>query len=153
MMVLIFLIVGNNIKGHKVDIWNRLQWIYIPLLIIVIFSGIGVPYITNRVCVSLYQMPIVLILALTGTLCIIGISKRINTSRILEYLGRNSLVIYLAHFIFYRIYLSIVVDWFNLSWLISLGLFLGVIVANVATCCLLARILNTRYLKWVLGKF
>lgn len=50
---------------------------------------------------------------------IVFISKEINSNKLLEYLGRNSLVIYLAHFIFYKLYISMVISWFNMSVVIS----------------------------------
>lgn len=152
LMMIIFMIVGNILKNKEL-IRDGGQWIYMVLLIIVLFSRTGVPYITNRVSVALWQIPIVLVLALSGISFIVYVSKKINCSRVLEFLGRNSLVIYLAHFIFYKIYLGWVSGWFEISPWVSATLFFSVIIVNVLSCCLLAMVLNTRYFKWILGKF
>lgn len=155
LMMIIFMIVGDFLKNKNIQIYRvgGLQWIYIILLVIMLLSGIGIPYITNRVSVELWQIPIVLLLALSGIQFIMYLSKKINCNSVLEYLGRNSLVIYLAHFIFYKIYLGLAAEWFGISPLISVALFVGVIIVNIVSCCILAMVLNTRYFKWILGKF
>lgn len=153
LMVTIFMVVGDVLKKSKIHIPSSARLSYIPLLVVVFIFGWGIPYITNRVCVELWQIPVVLVLALSGILFLLYVSKIINSNRVLEYLGRNSLVIYLAHFIFYRIYLSVVAGLFGTSAIVSVALFFGVIIANIASCCVLAMILNTRYFKWILGKF
>lgn len=153
LMVVVFMLAGNVVKTENVIIPKVMKWIYWPLVFVVIFSGVGVPYITNRVCVTMWQIPVVFILAVTGTFMILAASRRIGSCRVLEYLGRNSLVIYLAHFIFYRVYLSLVAGWFNVSALMSVVLFFGVVAANIVSCCVLAYVLNMRYMKWILGKF
>lgn len=153
MMMVVFMLVGNIVRIENITIPKVIIWIYWLLVLIVIFSGLGVPYITNRVCVSMWQIPIVFILAISGTFMILAASRRIGVCSALEFLGKNSLVIYLAHFIFYRIYLSLVAEWFNVSTLMSIVLFLGVISANIISCCILAYVLNMHYMKWVLGKF
>ena len=151
LMVIPFVIFGVKLKLPSLERLSSIT--YILLLFIVIAIGNGIPYITNRVSVAFWEIPIVLMLALSGTFMILYVSKRINTNKVLEFLGRNSLVIYLAHFGFYRLYLSACIGWFNLSGLISTTLFFGVIITNVLTCSLLAYILNTSHLKWILGKF
>lgn len=153
LMVVIFMLVGNIVKIDNITVPKILNWIYWPLLLVVIFSGCCVPYITNRVCVTMWQIPIVFILAVTGTFMILAASRRIGACSMLEFLRRNSLVIYLAHFIFYRAYLSLVAGWFNGSVLMSVVLFLGLISVNIISCCILAYVLNMRYMRWILGKF
>ncbi len=153
LMVIIFMLMGNILKKNKLQMRLSVVLIYFPLFVVVMLYGNGVPYITNRVCVELWQLPIVLALAFSGISFIIFLSRKINNNRLFEYFGRNSLVIYLAHFIFYNIYLGMVAEYFNISPLISTALFFGVIIINVASCCLLAMALNTKYLKWILGKF
>lgn len=153
LMVIIFVAVGNMLKKTKTHIPSGVRLSYIPLLVIVSVAGLGIPYITNRVSVELWQIPVVLVLALSGISFLMYICRIINHSSILEYLGRNSLVIYLAHFIFYKIYLGLVAGWFCESTIISVALFFGVIIVNIVSCCALAMIFNMRYFKWILGKF
>ena len=156
LMVVPFMIGGLYMKqiiinGDKYLKINSL--LYAILITVILLSGTGVPYVTNRVDVELWQIPELILLALTGTLMILFISDKIKANKILEYLGRNSLVIYLSHFFFYRLYIYLVLPLFNQSVISSLCIFFGVIIANIASCCLISYLLNTRYLKWILGKF
>lgn len=155
MIVVLFMLAGYYMKTASFSKrYEKLTiLLYIILLAIIILSDTGVPYVTNRVCVTMWQIPELIVLAISGIFAVLYISKVIGHNRALEYLGRNSLVIYLVHFIFYRLYLSVVIDLFNKSVFISTLLFVGVIVINVISCCALAWVLNTRYLKWILGKF
>lgn len=155
MMVVLFMLAGYYMK--TVSLSKRSEkliiLLYVFLLAVVVLSGTGVPYVTNRVSVTMWQIPELIVLAISGIFAVLYISKAIGSNRVLEYLGRNSLVIYLAHFIFYRFYLSFVINLFDKSVFISALLFVGVIVINIISCCILARLLNARYLKWILGKF
>lgn len=156
LMVVPFMIGGLYMKpiGTRGGKYLKISsLLYVVLIMAVLFSGTGVPYITNRVDVELWQIPELIILALTGTLMILFISDKIKANKILEFLGRNSLVIYLSHFLFYRLYIYLVLPLFNQSGILSFCIFFGVVIANIVSCCLIAYLLNTRYLKWILGKF
>ena len=148
LMMLIFLWTGARCKTFKCPP-PRLSVIYPILLSILIILHIPVPYITNRVGVPFGLTPI---LALSGTLMILQISKLIKVNQLLQWLGKNSLIIYLVHFLFYQIYLSLASGWFNQSVWISTMLFFGVVIINIASCCLVARLINTPYFRWIIGK-
>lgn len=150
LMMLIFLWVGAKMKITSYP--PRLSILYPILLCLLLIFHISIPYITNGVHVPFLLTPVVFLLAISGSLLILQISKRIRVNAVLQYLGRNSLIIYLVHFSFYELYLSLVINWFDKSTLISTVLFFGVVIANVLSCCIVAKLLNTKYTKWILGK-
>lgn len=148
-------IINYTYNGLEYVIWGESSvWIIKTITKSFIFKCAGEWFIPSLFLARLIVWALIrIVLAISGIFAVLYISKVIGHNRALEYLGRNSLVIYLVHFIFYRLYLSVVIDLFNKSVFISTLLFVGVIVINVISCCALAWVLNTRYLKWILGKF
>lgn len=90
------------------------------------------------------------LLSVSGCLLCLGISKRINSNRVLEYLGKNSLVIYCLHiFVMSRLMPRIC----NFGdGLIVLKIVLAFLL-TVIICCVVAYVLNLKYLRILLGKF
>lgn len=111
-------------------------------------------WITNAYHVSLAQIPLYLLFGITGTSLILWISKQIKSSSLLETLGRNSLVIYVFQFEIIRFLLSriqgVIID---ANYYVDFCIFVLVLVATIAISLLLSKLLNTKYLKFFLGKF
>jgi len=88
------------------------------------------------------------LLAISGCLLCLGVSKQINSNRVLEYLGKNSLVIYCTHTLIMRRLLT--------QLCVGEGILLNVILSyllSIIICCFVAYILNLKYLRIFLGKF
>jgi fucose 4-O-acetylase-like acetyltransferase len=94
-------------------------------------------------------IPFVL-LSVSGCLLCLGISKRINSNRVLEYLGKNSLVIYCLHIFVMSRLLPRMCNFGD--GLIVLKIVLAYLL-TVIICCVVAYILNLKYLRILLGKF
>lgn len=94
-------------------------------------------------------IPFVL-LSISGCLLCLGVSKRINSNRVLEYLGENSLVIYCLHvFVMSRLLPRIC----NFGGgLIILKIILTYLL-TIIICSIVAYVLNFKYLRIFLGKF
>lgn len=112
LLINIFMLLGKLMKGRVINMGNRkwLNWIYIPIILCFLVFNINIPYITNKVNLDIYQIPEAIILGISATFFILYISRIINLNKLLQYFGRNSLVIYLTHFIFYRIYIYIYIS-------------------------------------------
>lgn len=94
-----------------------------------------------------------LIASMSGCLLVMRIATRISTQPVLEYVGKASLVIYCSHW-FIAQHLSNYFSWVImpdstgravLFYLVSVGM-------AVVAGCFYYRVLNTRYLKWMIGK-
>lgn len=151
MMALLFMQVGKMLKGYDGPVY-KYSLVYIPVIIIYLALGFNVPYLTNRVWIPYNLVPLYLILSFLGIFCILKVSKIIDHSIILEYLGRNSLVIFLSHFAFYRMYIYLSLPYLNMSPSLTVVLIITVYTANVLSCCAIAYLLNTKPLRWILGK-
>lgn len=95
-------------------------------------------------------IPFVL-LSISGCLFCFGMSKKINSNWVLEYLGKNSLVIYCSHTFVMSLLLRQICVWGG-----QLPILLKIILAYLLTiiiCCVVAYILNLKYFRVLLGKF
>ncbi len=82
----------------------------------------------------------------------IGLAKKIRMNTLLEYLGRNSLVIYCTHGIILRKFSF----FFGDSFFSDFQYFVIVLVAfvlAVAIPCAIAYVMNVRYLRILIGRF
>lgn len=161
-MITFFIWLGIVFK--KVTLTIRIQIAfaigYILIFVSLFLLHIHIPYITNKSELSFLELPLLLVLSFTGIMLILGLSRVIthynicHSVDILEYIGKNSIVIYLLHFGFYRIYIYLFLDVLKnensvQSWLIICLILL----LNILSCCIVAWILNKRYFRWMLGKF
>ena len=93
-----------------------------------------------------------ILLSVTGSIMMIGLAKKIRSNSLLEYLGRNSLVIYCMH----GIVLRKISFYFGESSFSAYQYYVIVLVAfflAVAIPCGVAYVMNRRYLKVFIGKF
>lgn len=125
------------------------------------YNWIHIPYLTNGVHITFQEIPLFLLLALTGSLFIVFTSKFIYEHlsmknpiiKILLFLGKNSIVVYLFHFALYRILIYYINPLFIQGKIHSLFYFIIVIILNISICSIIAKLLNTKRLKWIIGKF
>ena len=160
--------VGQYLRNRDLSFFNHyilLSLTYVSILVATAyFSRTGllrmdeyyVPIIAKRVRelnVTMF-LPFILI-SLSGTFMVLSVSKRINTNSILEYLGRNSLVVYCAQ----AGILSLVYP--RIGRLISssdsyttcfIAFAIGFIL-TVVLCSAIAYIMNSKYIKVLIGKF
>lgn len=94
-----------------------------------------------------------LIASISGCLGIMYVSKLIKNNSILEYVGKASLVVYCSHWFVaqkFGKYLSrvFVPD----SSVKAAGFYLISVIVAIAISCLLYRVYDTKYLRWIIGK-
>lgn len=99
-------------------------------------------------------LPLV-ILSLIGSVAVLGVSRIISTNTVLEFLGKNSLVIYCVQgVVLHKIiaYISIFGAFESDYWATLLLLLLSFIL-SVIVCSLISWIMNMKYIRYLLGKF
>lgn len=157
-----FMQIGNDIGAYWINspiLQWKLQWriglplVYVILMILLYAVDLKLPAVTQKIVLSLYEIPLLLLLALSGTYVIIQISQWIDSCKWIEFLGRHTLVVYCLHvyfarrlFMHYQVILST-------NTYISIIVTFGLIAIIILLCSLISYILNTKYLKFFIGKF
>lgn len=163
-----YMSLGHYLRSENIDM-KRLKWaipvfvISFAITILLSFYGIlhkdssfDVPAITYSFMNLDYStiVPLVL-LSIFGSLTLIYLSMKISASTFLEYVGRNSLVIYCAHimilyhYVALPIYRAFASDdyWINILLLITCFLVI------LGVTCILVWFMNLKYLRCLIGKF
>ncbi len=164
LLLMPFLEIGYVMKSFKIPSIRVLSVVFgILLVLTIVFSHFGllridyyyhVPGITQKLLNNNFTMLVPLVLlSVVGSLWLIGVSKVINSNKALEYLGRNSLIIYCIHGAILSKSISLIIFGKNLS---IIGFSIRMIIVYLLTICascLIAYILNQKYLKTIIGKF
>lgn len=151
----IFIDFGHYLKRFD----NKTSYKYIAsLFFISIFlayiSGFKAPVVALNFHRSVYQIPFYLYFATTGTIMTLYVSQLIGSSRILQYMGRMSLVLYVLQIDVVTIVESLFLRFFNIDTsLNTVCFFLFSLFGSLSILLLSGRILNSKFLKWTMGKF
>lgn len=151
-----FLGIGKFLKGITLSKKSILVcWVgyFIALLTCKLYS-INIPSVTQIINLTVIEIPLFLFMATTGTIVIISFSKFINTNRIIEYYGINSIIVYGLHLSV----LAILTELFrNMSaydnTLLSLMAVLFSYLLSLLVLSLFIKVLNKPFLKVLIGKF
>lgn len=157
LVMTIFLFVGDYAKNYSRILDSKLLSVLCIVSFIVVeitfsFLGIRQPCIYGKIDVWFSSIPIFILMSLIGSQACFSLCKVIKTNRVLEYIGRETLVIYVFQMLFYQ-YILKMLSPLSVHGLWSGLLALGIIISQLLLCSILNYILNLRYLKWTLGKF
>ncbi len=153
-----FLYVGNVMKMYNLSSNKYLEIsglvIYTSIMIIGTICGIQFPYLCLGYNVSICTLPLHLVLATSGTLTILALSRKIGYSNVLQTLGRGSLVIYMTHIVVICGLLSLTSEyWRNVnSGLIGGLLFVVLLIVSTLISYGLNLLFDQRYLRILLGR-
>ena len=123
------------------------------LLLLLLFDK-PIPSFTAWIGVSLCKLPVFLITSLSGTMALINVCKMIQKNEILEFFGKNTLIVYCSHFIPLTLILSFcvkVVDPISLTERISIIIFTYLM--EIFVMVVLIELFKFKPFKWLLGKF
>lgn len=127
-------------------------FIYIVMYAATQVFPIRVPYFTASIFVSLRTFPLFLILSTAGSFALLQICKWLDKCSVLEYFGRNTLIVYGLHYC--PLYAFIV--WYNallvpVNTLRFVEFILAVYGSELIVCVLLITLFRTRFLSWCLS--
>lgn len=139
---LFFLMIALTISFSHYG-WLRIDYFY------------HVPGITQKLLnINLTMFIPLVLLSVSGSLWIISMCRMISRNKLLEYLGKNSLIIYCVHGALLAYFIPKIAHGGD-----DLGVLefcIRILIAYLLTLCfssLIAYILNLKYLKVVIGKF
>ena len=150
LLLLPFIYMGQKLKS--VTMKKQYEDIAIVLFILIticdLIFNIPLGDIMGKISLNLLWLPLLLVQSFCGTLFVIKLSKKIGKSYVLETVGKASLSIYVFHMYFLSKTLPLMRN-------ITVGFFFGVAYVSfiLLICVVVNKVLNTKYLKFVLGKF
>lgn len=116
--------------------------------------GNKIPNVVSIFNENLWQHPITVWLSITGSITCIHLCMLIKECAVLEYLGRNSLIIYIYHMTFLGQAIYALKASLNDTLLInSVVMVFMIIVSTLLFCCGLSEVMNMKYLRWMKGVF
>ena len=153
MMFTFYLYIGQYLRKLQISIKLRsiiINWFcYLILLGAILLLGYESPHIAHNVTITNVLLIPHLIFSIWGAILIIQTAKQIKTNSFLIYLGQNSLIYYCIHIKFLFFYIIIyreLMDYAIIYWFLT-------IVSVILSCSIISKLLNTKYLKVILGKF
>lgn len=153
--LLIFICLGELMKGRVPNLFQflLLLFFYIAYVAIIVYDGQHYPRISMQISLRMNSILPFITGAISGTLVLFYISYLIKQNRILEYLGRNSIVIYLTHFVVIEILVDISQ---KIEAPVIIGKFLLFILVFCVTLMItmaFVPILNSKYCRWMIGHY
>lgn len=156
MVLAVYFFVGHNYSRLTNIQKIFLSVAYLVITIIYFEKRIIPPHITNVFDVSIINYPLHFLMSVGGSIFLIELSKFIRSNRIIEYLGRNSLVIYLTHIVIIQaIFPKIPKDYLyqedniTMSIIVLMISFCFVTITSVS----IASIFRLKPLKWIIGVY
>lgn len=114
------------------------------------FSPLGFSHTVN--VNSLWQIFAYLFYSITGSLFVILLSKYINKSVVLEYFGKNSIIIYCTHFVFINMYARTFDKLYGDIMILNVLYFVLIIVFTILSTVLMVKLFNYKPFSYLIGK-
>ena len=155
MVLMIYLPLGQVLKG-KMNGWKLFfvaLLLYAGVWLLLYYNGIDFPFTTWRMKnLDLARALPSFILCTAGSFVFLKLCSFIKRARILEWLGRNTLAIYIMHWWIEVLAMKVLRGFFSQGiWMSTLAT-IATLVAAVFIPCLISELLNRPKLKWILGK-
>lgn len=103
---------------------------------------------------SYWQIPSYMFYAFTGSAMVILAARWINENRVLEYIGKNSIVFYCIHFSFLQLFIPIFEKYVGFSSLLSCIIFMILVtLSSLLASAGVTEVLRIKPFKYLLGRF
>ena len=157
MMMTIFLFVGRWLKKRQDVIlkWKpilALLAVYVMAVVIVKLLEVGIPFITHKIRMEWISLVPFFFLSISGSFIIIYLCKVIGRCKWLQWIGENSLVFYMFNTLALNVSVKLLVKYMT-SPVACVALYIAVMLLTCLILTVIAKIINTNYLKFTLGKF
>lgn len=152
----VFLALGHFLKGKKLssNFYIFAAVSYILIIGLCYYYNVRIPHFTAGINTTIYNWPLHIYLSIIGSLLFLKVCSLIKNQCFFEFLGKNSLIIYMLHMFLITIFLKV---FFPLlqepslweSFIVIYSIFLAVL----GTLSIVAYFMNKKYLKWMLGRW
>lgn len=155
MDMILFLCLGNRLKSWIED--DRLTkasiGIYISLCTVLVLTGVTIPGVAAGSSTTVSNWLLHVVLAITGSLLILRVGKWLEKD-FFKYMGSNSIVVYIFHLYFLEFLLKALCPVFMANnFAQSLMAIFVVYVLTVWLSYYLSKLINTKALRWSIGKY
>lgn len=152
-----FLYIGRHFKqivsNNKVGVVCTIVYCICILGWFFLYKGPAPRISGNAYHTTVWQLPVFFILSISGTSALMLVSRWIAKNKVLEYIGRNSLVYFLFHFNVLYIAKPFIGKLTELdgNYAVSALLYLLLFALVLAICTVVSKLLN-HYLPWLVNK-
>lgn len=158
MCLCIFLWLGEVLSLYHVKILGKKFFfisciLYFSVVYSFLMFNVKLPFVTLHVAIdSIFYIPLFIVLSVSGSLMLLNFCKIVCSNIFLEYIGKRTLIIYIFHM---YILLTILPHMEGRIPQGVCGNTMGIllVLCIILICLVIDFVLNTRYLKWFLGKF
>lgn len=127
---------------------------FVLTIVVLFMMNMRVPNVVAIFNESLSQHPLTIWLSMTGSIAFIHLCKLIGHSPVLEFLGRNSLIVYIYHMVFLSNCIGAMTPSLNNGTLVnSVILIFAIVASTLVFCSGIALVMDTKYLRWMKGVF
>ncbi|MCI6463615.1 MAG: acyltransferase family protein [Prevotella sp.] len=157
LVLTLFLLAGQMLKIYEKHILSYSIFIATAFFMTVLpmsYQNIPIPTVTRDITTTLQTAPLFVLLSILGSLTTWVISRRITANRLLEYMGRGSLVMYAFNYATLTLVANTLV--YALApegALLSIMCFILTIVISLAVLMLFYWLLNKKWIRIIIGKF
>lgn len=146
--------VGHYLHEHASIYEASLKWCAAIYPLIAVMALYKSTCLVADLNISVKTIPLHLLYSYTGTMFILKISNIIDNNNMLEFWGKNSLVVYGLHFTPLLILTETLWTWLMPdNWISFLCFFFLLYILEYMICWLLMKAFTYRPLKYLIGKF
>lgn len=154
LIAVFWLAVGQWLKENPFTYERLLKWSLYAYPIVAIASFLKYSSLTASIAISIKTIPLHIAYSLIGTLFLLKMCSFIKENKLLEYWGKNSLVVYAQHFTPLLLLVKYLWGWLQpANWWMFLVFFFVLYTLEYGVCWLLMKLFNFRPFSYLVGKF
>ena len=154
LVLTIFLFVGQLLKRYNFKkLYLHSGVVYVISIFCFNIFGWKIPYVTARFNIDIEHIITFMILAVFGTMLVLYIAKRIMANMLIEYFGKNSLIVYTLHISVMYLVLNVGINVLGIAIVGSKYFTLLILCLIILLLKILAWLFNLKYFSFLQGKF
>lgn len=159
LMLVLYLFLGSYLRRNKYTFSKAsLCWsgfVYFAMIFAMMYlDGAKVPTLTHTIFIEKKSILTFLILSISGSIFLISLCKSFNIFKGgILYIGQQSLIYYCVHLLILPVIMKLCTRFYNSSILVSFMVFFISLLMILIICTITSRLINTKYLNFIIGKY